>query len=168
MHCPFCGFTESKVVDSRATEEGSSIRRRRECLYCEKRFTTYEIVEQQSLIVIKKDGRRETFNRVKILNGLLRAFEKRPIPLQVIEAMVDKVEKQIRNTMEREISTQVVGEIVMEHLKDIDQVAYVRFASVYRQFADINNFVQELNLLTKLREMNDNQAVKQLNNEGEE
>ncbi len=149
MRCPFCSYGESKVIDSRAAEEGSSIRRRRECLSCSRRFTTYEVVEESPLMVIKKDGRRELFDRTKLLNGILRACEKRPISLSTAEAVVDKVEKQLRNLMEREVSSRSIGETVMQHLKDIDQVAYVRFASVYRQFADINNFMQELETLMK-------------------
>lgn len=149
MRCPFCGYGESKVIDSRAAEEGSSIRRRRECLQCVRRFTTYEMVEESPLMVIKKDGRRELFDRSKLLSGLLRACEKRPVPLNVAETLVDKVEKEIRNSMEREVSSRLVGESVMRYLKDIDQVAYVRFASVYRQFADLNNFMQELEVLMR-------------------
>ncbi len=149
MRCPFCSYGESKVIDSRAAEEGSSIRRRRECLQCTRRFTTYEVVEESPLMVIKKDGRRELFDRTKLLNGILRSCEKRPIPLSVVENVVDKVEKELRNLMEREVSSRHIGETVMRHIKDIDQVAYVRFASVYRQFADINNFMQELETLMK-------------------
>ena len=149
MRCPFCSYGESKVIDSRAAEEGSSIRRRRECLQCMRRFTTYEVVEESPLMVIKKDGRRELFDRTKLLNGILRSCEKRPIPLSVVENVVDKVEKELRNLMEREVSSRHIGETVMRHIKDIDQVAYVRFASVYRQFADINNFMQELETLMK-------------------
>lgn len=149
MRCPFCGYGESKVIDSRAAEEGSSIRRRRECLQCVRRFTTYEMVEESPLMVIKKDGRRELFDRSKLLSGLLRACEKRPVPLNVAETLIDKVEKEIRNSMEREVSSRLIGESVMRYLKDIDQVAYVRFASVYRQFADLNNFMQELEVLMR-------------------
>ncbi|VBB06203.1 tigr00244: transcriptional regulator nrdr [Lucifera butyrica] len=149
MRCPFCGFSESKVVDSRSAEESNSIRRRRECLSCARRFTTYEMIEDLPLVVIKKDGRREIFERNKLLNGLLRACEKRPIPLETVEEIAGKVERQIRNTMEREVSSRRIGETVMELLKDIDQVAYVRFASVYRQFADIHNFMQELDSLMR-------------------
>ena len=166
MRCPFCGFAESKVVDSRATEEGNSIRRRRECLSCAKRFTTYEVVEKQPLMVIKKDGRREMFDRSKLLNGLLRAFEKRTTPLRVVEEVADKVEKQLRNTMEREVTTHLIGEMVMQHLKGIDQVAYVRFASVYRQFADLDNFVQELNLLRQTHQTKDG-SIEKLKSEGD-
>jgi len=151
MRCPFCGWTESKVIDSRAAEEGTSIRRRRECLTCMRRFTTYEVVERIPLMVIKKDGRRVIFERSKLLNGLIKACEKRPVSLNTIEAVADKVEKEIRNSMEREISTQSIGEMVMHYLREIDQVAYVRFASVYRQFADINNFMQELESLIKIQ-----------------
>lgn len=149
MQCPFCNYPESKVIDSRSVGEGASIRRRRECLRCARRFTTYEVVEKTPLMVIKKDGRRELFDKSKLLNGLLRSCEKRPIPLQTIEALVDQIEKELLNGMEREVTTQMIGETVMRLLKDVDQVAYVRFASVYRQFADINNFMQELEVLMK-------------------
>lgn len=155
MRCPFCHHDESKVIDSRATEEGSSIRRRRECLSCARRFTTYETIEELPLMVVKKDGRRELYDRGKLLNGLLKACEKRPISLDTIEDLVNKVEKQIRNTVEREVTTRQVGETVMQYLKEVDQVAYVRFASVYRQFADINNFVQELEALMKVQAINE-------------
>ena len=151
MRCPFCSFDESKVIDSRSAEEGSSIRRRRECLQCARRFTTYEQVEETPLMVIKKDGGREMFDKTKLITGLLRACEKREIPVSTIEALVDRVEKEIRNSMEREVSSRQIGETVMRYLKDIDQVAYVRFASVYRQFADINNFMQELEVLMKVQ-----------------
>lgn len=151
MRCPFCGCAESKVIDSRAAEEGNSIRRRRECLTCVRRFTTYEVIEQIPLMVIKKDGRRVIFERNKLLNGLIRACEKRPISIDTIEAIADKIEKDIRNSMEREIPTQTIGELVMKNLREVDQVAYVRFASVYRQFADINNFMQELEHLMNLQ-----------------
>lgn len=149
MRCPFCGVIDSKVIDSRAADEGNSIRRRRECSACVRRFTTYEVVEEIPLMVIKKDGRRERFDRSKLLNGVLRACEKRPVPIDVIEVAVNKVEKNIYSQAVQEVSTRQIGESVMQHLKEIDQVAYVRFASVYRQFADINNFVQELELLKK-------------------
>jgi transcriptional repressor NrdR len=151
MRCPFCGWAESKVIDSRAAEEGNSIRRRRECLTCVRRFTTYEVIEQIPLMVIKKDGRRVIFERNKLLNGLIRACEKRPISIDTIEAIADGIEKDIRNSMEREIPTQTIGELVMKNLREVDQVAYVRFASVYRQFADINNFMQELEHLMNLQ-----------------
>jgi len=152
MRCPFCSSAESKVVDSRAADDSRAIRRRRECLNCARRFTTYEIFEDLPLMVVKKDGRREIFDRTKLLNGLLKAFEKRPVPLKTIEALVDKVEMEIRNTLEREISSQKIGEMIMQYLKNIDQVAYVRFASVYRQFTDLNNFMQELEMLMKLQQ----------------
>ena len=149
MKCPFCGYTESKVVDSRPAEEGASIRRRRECLSCQKRFTTYEIVEHIPLIVIKKDGSRQTFDKQKLLNGMLRACEKRPVPLAEIQAVADEVEQELHNSLEREIRTSDVGEMVMEKLKALDEVAYVRFASVYRSFRDINTFMTELKKLLK-------------------
>ncbi len=147
MRCPFCEFHDSKVIDSRAAEEGNSIRRRRECLQCGKRFTTYEMVEDLPLRVVKKDGRRMAFDRSKILNGLMKACEKRPISLQMLEDTADKVEKELRNSMEREIPSRVIGEVLMKHLKNLDHVAYVRFASVYREFTDIDNFMQELEAL---------------------
>lgn len=154
MQCPFCSYAESKVIDSRSVNEGVSIRRRRECLRCIRRFTTYEVVEKTPLMVIKKDGRREMFDRSKLLNGLVRSCEKRPIPLGEIEALADQIEKELLNTMEREITTKEIGETVMRLLRDVDQVAYVRFASVYRQFTDINNFMQELELLRKTPNVN--------------
>ncbi len=147
LRCPFCEFHDSKVIDSRAAEEGNSIRRRRECLQCAKRFTTYEMVEDLPLRVIKKDGRRMAFDRSKILNGLMKACEKRPISLNVLEETADKVEKELRNSMEREIPSRLIGEVLMKHLKNLDHVAYVRFASVYREFTDIDNFMQELEAL---------------------
>ena len=147
LRCPFCEFHDSKVIDSRAAEEGNSIRRRRECLQCAKRFTTYEMVEDLPLRVVKKDGRRMAFDRSKILNGLMKACEKRPISLQVLEETADKVEKELRNSMEREIPSRLIGEVLMKHLKNLDHVAYVRFASVYREFTDIDNFMQELEAL---------------------
>ena len=147
MKCPFCEFHDSKVIDSRAAEEGNSIRRRRECLQCAKRFTTYEMVEDLPLRVVNKDGRRMAFDRSKILNGLMKACEKRPISLEVLEETADKVEKELRNSMEREIPSRLIGEVLMKHLKNLDHVAYVRFASVYREFTDIDNFMQELEAL---------------------
>ena len=147
LKCPFCEFHDSKVIDSRAAEEGNSIRRRRECLQCAKRFTTYEMVEDLPLRVVKKDGRRMAFDRSKILNGLMKACEKRPISLDVLEDTADKVEKELRNSMEREIPSRLIGEVLMKHLKNLDHVAYVRFASVYREFTDIDNFMQELEAL---------------------
>ena len=147
MRCPFCSHPESKVIDSRPAEEGSSIRRRRECLECRKRFTTYEIVESLPLVVIKKDGNRQTFDKTKLLNGMIRACEKRPVPYSVLENMVSEIEQVLQNKMEREISSSEIGELVMERLKNVDEVAYVRFASVYRQFKDLNTFMTELNRL---------------------
>ncbi|NLM25880.1 MAG: transcriptional regulator NrdR [Firmicutes bacterium] len=149
MRCPFCFHSDSKVLDSRATEEGASIRRRRECTNCHRRFTTYERLDEIPFMVVKKDGRREPFNRNKILNGLLRACEKRPISLTEIEKVIDEIEKEIRNKMDREIHSAEIGEMVMERLKGLDEVAYVRFASVYRQFKDINSFLSELQELLK-------------------
>ena len=150
MNCPFCSYEESKVIDSRPTDEGQRIRRRRECLQCGKRFTTYEIIESLPIIVIKKDKSRETFNRDKLMNGLLRACEKRPVSIDQLDNMIDEIEVIIQNSLDREVSSEKIGELVMEKLKGIDEVAYVRFASVYRQFKDINTFMHELNkLLTK-------------------
>ena len=147
MKCPYCGFKESKVVDSRPADEGSSIRRRRECLSCERRFTTYETMESLPMVVIKKDGSRQTFDRRKVLNGMIRACEKRPVPLADLERLADEIEQTLQNSLEREVSTEAIGELVMEKLKSVDEVAYVRFASVYRQFKDINTFMAELNKL---------------------
>jgi transcriptional repressor NrdR len=147
MRCPFCNRFDSKVVDSRASEDGNAIRRRRECLHCQKRFTTYERIEEAPLIVVKKDQRREPFDRQKILNGLLRACEKRPVSIVTIEQLVDSVEKELRNRMDQEISSRMIGELVMAGLKKIDEVAYVRFASVYRQFEDVATFMDELHTL---------------------
>ena len=149
MKCPFCGYSESKVVDSRPAEEGATIRRRRECLSCQKRFTTYEIMERLPLIVVKKDGSRQTFDKQKLINGMLRACEKRPVPLAELQAVADEIEQELQNSLEREIKTTEVGEMVMNGLKSLDEVAYVRFASVYRQFRDINTFMTELNKLLK-------------------
>ena len=147
MKCPYCGYKESRVVDSRPADEGNSIRRRRECLSCEKRFTTYETMESLPMVVIKKDGSRQTFDRSKVLNGMIRACEKRPVPLAELERLTDEIEQNLQNSLEREISTETIGEQVMEKLKGVDEVAYVRFASVYRQFKDINTFMAELNKL---------------------
>lgn len=149
MKCPFCGFEESKVIDSRPTDEGQRIRRRRECLQCQKRFTTYEIIESLPIIVIKKDKSRETFNRDKLMTGLLRACEKRPVSFDTLDNMIDEIEVTIQNSLDREVSSERIGELVMEKLKKIDEVAYVRFASVYRQFKDINTFMNELNKLLR-------------------
>jgi len=149
MNCPYCGYEESKVIDSRPTDEGQRIRRRRECLQCTKRFTTYEIIESLPIIVIKKDKSRETFNRDKLMKGLLRACEKRPVSVDMLDNMIDEIEIVIQNSLDREVSSERIGELVMEKLKKIDEVAYVRFASVYRQFKDINTFMDELNKLLK-------------------
>ena len=144
MKCPFCGYKEDKVVDSRATAEESAVRRRRECLKCGKRFTTYEYIEEISLMVIKKDGRREPFDRKKILSGLIKAFEKRPVGMEKMEEIVTQVERAIQKKSDREVSASRIGELVMEKLKALDDVAYVRFASVYRQFKDVSQFMTEL------------------------
>lgn len=145
MKCPYCGYQESKVVDSRHSEDGQSIRRRRECLSCQKRFTTYETVESLPMVVIKRDNSRQSFDRNKVLNGMLRACEKRPVAMADLEAASDEIEQIIQNSLDREVSTAQIGELVMERLKPLDEVAYVRFASVYRQFKDINSFMRELN-----------------------
>ena len=147
MKCPYCAFEESKVIDSRPTDEGERIRRRRECLSCNRRFTTYEIIESLPIIVIKKDKTRQTFAREKIINGMVRACEKRPVSLDMIERAVDDIEAEIQNTLDREVSSDKIGELVMLKLKEIDEVAYVRFASVYRQFKDINTFMNEVKKL---------------------
>ena len=147
MKCPFCGFLESKVIDSRPAEEGSTIRRRRECLACQKRFTTYEIIEHLPLVVVKRDGSRQTFDRVKLINGMVRACEKRPVSLAQLEKIADEIEQELQSALEREISTVDIGEMVMRRIKEVDEVAYVRFASVYRQFKDIGTFMEELNKL---------------------
>ena len=144
MKCPFCGHKEDKVIDSRSSEEGRSIRRRRECLKCKRRFTTYENIEETSLMVIKKDGRRESFDRKKILSGIKKACEKRPISTQQLEELVDRIEHTLQSKFEKEVNASVIGELLMEFLYDLDEVAYVRFASVYRQFKDINQFMKEL------------------------
>lgn len=144
MKCPYCGNTEDKVVDSREGSEGDSVRRRRECLKCLRRFTTYEHVERAPLMVIKKDGRRQPFDRNKILAGLVRACEKRPVSMETLEKLVDDIERQIMRSHDKEVQSQNIGELVMEKLHNLDQVAYVRFASVYRQFRDINEFMREL------------------------
>ena len=145
MKCPYCGYQESKVVDSRHSEDGQSIRRRRECLSCQKRFTTYETVESLPMVVIKRDNSRQSFDRNKVLNGMLRACEKRPVAMADLEAAADEIEQVIQNSLDREVSPTQIGELVMERLKPLDEVAYVRFASVYRQFKDINSFMRELN-----------------------
>ncbi len=144
MKCPYCGYKEDKVVDSRATQEESAVRRRRECLKCGKRFTTYEYIEEVSLMVIKKDGRREPFDRKKILSGVMKACEKRPVSIEKMEDIVTAVERAIQKKSDREVSSVRIGELVMEKLKALDDVAYVRFASVYRQFKDVGQFMVEL------------------------
>lgn len=144
MNCPFCSHNDSKVIDSRPTDEGQAIRRRRECISCSKRFTTYEKIDEIPLIVVKKNGNREPYNRNKILNGVIRSCEKRPVSMKDIENLVDGIEKQIHNTMEREITTELIGNLVIDKIKDLDGVAYVRFASVYREFKDINTFMDEV------------------------
>ncbi|MBR3032081.1 MAG: transcriptional repressor NrdR [Clostridiales bacterium] len=149
MKCPFCGHMEDKVIDSRPAEDGSAIRRRRECLSCSSRFTTYEKVELLPLLVIKKDGTREVYSQEKLLGGLMKACEKRPVSSEQLTQIVTYVENQIQNTTKREISTNEIGEMVMQQLKEIDEVAYVRFASVYRQFKDVNSFMDELKDMLK-------------------
>ena len=145
MKCPFCSFEESKVIDSRPTDEGERIRRRRECLKCGKRFTTYEVIETVPVVVIKKDASRQPFDRNKLLNGLLRACEKRPVPLETLERIVDEIETLLQNSLDREVPSTLIGTYAMDKLKKVDEVAYVRFASVYREFKDINTFMDELN-----------------------
>ena len=147
MKCPFCGFEESKVIDSRPTDEGNRIRRRRECLSCAKRFTTYEIVETVPLVVVKKDGSREMFDRSKLMSGMVRACQKRQVSVDVLEKAVTDIELRLQNSMDREIPTERIGEYAMRALKDIDEVAYVRFASVYRRFQDISSFQEEISKL---------------------
>ena len=149
MKCPYCSFEESKVIDSRPTDEGERIRRRRECLNCQKRFTTYEIIESLPIVVIKKDKSREVFNRDKLINGMLKACEKRPVSINDIERAVDDIEVKLQNSLDREVTSDNIGELVMEKLKGLDEVAYVRFASVYRQFKDLRTFMEELNKLLK-------------------
>ena len=147
MKCPFCSNADTKVIDSRPTEEGYAIRRRRGCDHCGKRFTTYEKVEETILMVAKKDARREVFDRHKILNGIVKACEKRPVSMTQIEGMVDDIERTLNNLMEKEVTSDYIGELVMEQLKKVDEVAYVRFASVYRQFTDVNTFIREIEKL---------------------
>lgn len=144
MKCPFCGFSESKVIDSRPTDEGERIRRRRECVSCSRRFTTYEIIESVPIVVVKKDKSREAFDRVKLFNGMLRACEKRPVSIAQIEKVVTDIEAELQNSLDREVTSVHIGELAMDKLKLLDEVAYVRFASVYRQFKDINTFMEEL------------------------
>ena len=144
MKCPFCGDTESKVVDSRHSEDGQSIRRRRECMGCQRRFTTYEIVESLPIIVVKRNGSRQSFDRNKIVNSMIRAFDKRKVDAAVLDRIAIEIEQTIQNSLEREISSDRIGEMVMERLKPIDEVAYIRFASVYRRFQDVNSFMREI------------------------
>ena len=144
MKCPFCGYEESKVIDSRPTDEGEKIRRRRECISCAKRFTTYEIIESVPIVVVKKDKSRQAFDRVKLFNGMLRACEKRPVSIEQLDKVVSEIEAELQNSLDREVTSVHIGELVMERLKELDEVAYVRFSSVYRQFKDINTFMDEL------------------------
>ena len=147
MKCPYCSYEESKVIDSRPTDEGEKIRRRRECLQCGKRFTTYEMIENLPIIVIKRDRSRETFVREKLMNGMLRACEKRPVSIEMLEKAIDDIETSIQNSLDREVTSEKIGELAMQKLREIDEVAYVRFASVYRQFKDISTFMDELTKL---------------------
>ncbi|MEW6064409.1 NrdR family transcriptional regulator [Desulforamulus profundi] len=152
MRCPFCSFPESRVLDSRPADEGNSIRRRRECSECGRRFTTYERVDERPLVVVKKDGRREVFERAKLLAGLMKACEKRPVPVQRIEDTVHYIERELRSHTDLEVPSHVVGELVMNQLLELDEVAYIRFASVYRRFGDIHSFLQEVEKLLKSKE----------------
>lgn len=149
MKCPYCGYLEDKVVDSRPADEGARIRRRRECLSCGKRFTTYEMIESMPLYVVKRDGTRQAFDRMKLINGMLRACEKRPVALDSIEIIADDIELELRGRLEKEVKSVTIGEMVMDRLKEIDEVSYVRFASVYRSFKDVNSFIDELNSLLR-------------------
>ena len=151
MRCPYCKQLDSRVIDSRGADDGNSIRRRRECTACGRRFTTYEVVEKMPLIVIKNDGRRVVFDHDKLLNGLIRSCDKRNIPTEKIVALADEIERELRNTMDREVTTKAIGEMVMEKLRNFDEVAYIRFASVYRKFADISMFKEELEDLLRTR-----------------
>lgn len=154
MRCPYCQYNDTKVTDSRATDDGNSIRRRRECISCGRRFTTYEVVEDVPLMVIKRSGRRELFDRGKLLTGLLRSCDKRTVPLQTMEQVAAEVERQVRNQLHQEVTTEQIGELVLEQLKQIDQIAYVRFASVYRKFDNIESFMEELKHLKNLKKKN--------------
>lgn len=147
LKCPYCGYEESKVIDSRSADDGERIRRRRECLKCHKRFTTHEVIETVPIIVVKRDKSREVFDRNKLTAGILRACEKRPVSIQQIEKMVDHIEAKLQSSLDREVTSMQIGELTMEELKNVDEVSYVRFASVYRQFKDINTFMEELNKL---------------------
>jgi transcriptional repressor NrdR len=154
MKCPYCGYSESKVIDSRPAEEGASIRRRRECLTCQRRFTTYEIMERLPLVVVKRDGSRQTFDKNKLVNSMLKACEKRSVALKELEVIAEDIEQELQNALEREIRTSEIGELVMSRLKKLDEVAYVRFASVYRQFKDINTFMEELTHILEDKDKN--------------
>ena len=147
MKCPYCGFIDSKVIDSRPADEGTTIRRRRECLGCRKRFTTYEVMERMPLVVIKRDGSRQSFDKIKLINGMVRACEKRPISMAELDRIADDIEQELRGRLESEVQSERIGEMVMDRIKDLDEVAYVRFASVYRSFKDINTFMEELTKL---------------------
>ena len=149
MKCPFCGYSESKVIDSRPTDENERIRRRRECISCSKRFTTYEIIESVPIIVVKKDKSRQVFDRTKLIGGMLKACEKRPVSIDTLDSMIDEIESIIQNSLAREVHSEKIGELVMEKLKDIDEVAFIRFASVYRDFKDIETFRDEINKIIK-------------------
>lgn len=152
MKCPYCFHTDSKVIDSRPTDENEKIRRRRECLLCQRRFTTYEIVETTPVMVVKKDGSREAFDRDKLFVGILRSCEKRQVSLQSLEQAVDAIQSAIQNSLDREVASAKIGELAMQHLKALDEVAYVRFASVYRQFKDVNSFMEELKIILQSKE----------------
>lgn len=160
MRCMYCGHLDSKVVDSRQTEDGTAIRRRRECINCGKRFTTYETIETTPVLVVKNNGNRQSFDPNKLKNGIIRACEKRPVPMWEIDKLVEDIQKRVYNSLEQEVTTKELGEMVMDGLKQIDEVAYVRFASVYRQFKDISTFMKELNKLQK-----DNKDGKEHKNE---
>ena len=147
MKCPYCNSEDTKVIDSRPTEDGHAIRRRRGCEKCGKRFTTYEKVEESIIMIVKKDGSREAFDRGKLMNGIIRACEKRPVPMATIEEMVDRIERGLNNLMQKEVKSDFIGELVMDELKKVDQVAYIRFASVYRQFTDVETFTKEIEKL---------------------
>lgn len=149
MKCPYCEYMESKVIDSRPTDEGQAIRRRRECMECSKRFTTYENIEEIPIMVVKKDKNRESYNRNKVLNGIIKSCEKRPVSMATIEGLVDDIERELSNSLKKEIRSEDIGEMIMDRLKHIDEVSYVRFASVYRQFKDVNSFMEELNKILK-------------------
>lgn len=149
MHCPFCGYFETKVLDTRSADDGTSIRRRRECVDCGKRFTTYEKIEDVPIVIIKKDGKRQVYDSNKILNGLIKACEKRPVALHELERITDEIERELKNRLEREVSSALIGEMVMDKLKELDEVAYVRFASVYREFKDIGTFMKEIESLLR-------------------